>query len=141
GFDRMQAIMEQRNTSLPRREFLRTAGSAAAATAAFGATRGVSLVLDSSDKVEGSAAALWAMKELSTALSARGVSVRSCERISEAGAGDLCVVAAGSNSSIARDVLASARTRVSATAEALALAPGKVDGKQVVVAAGHDARG
>ena len=111
-----------------RRRFLKALGPAAALSAAG---RGVSIAIDPADAVASSGPVRWAAGELEAALAARGVAVRNCERASQAGPGDLCVVAAGAGSSAAAGV------RVAEVPEALALAPGKGS----LIACGRDARG
>jgi len=133
--------MPTRNAGpLSRRQFLTTAGSAATlAATGRGATRGVSIVTDPGDAVANSAPGRWAAKHLEEALTAKGVTVRRCERMSQVASGDVCIVAAGQTTPLAREILGGAR--VEAVAEALVIAPGKASGKPVVLAAGHDARG
>ncbi len=132
-----------------RRDFLIQTGVAAAGcalgglTKGYGATpaansgRGVSIVCDPGDAVASAAPARWAVEQLRGALAQRGVAVRVCARLDEAGAADICVVAAGGNSVAVRD----AGVTVSAEAEALALAPGRLGRRDVLVAAGSDVRG
>lgn len=98
-----------------RREFLWQAGGAAALARA-----------QAVDPVASSPPARWAWKELQDALAARGVS------------GGPSIVAAGFESPVARQILKGA---VPAGPEALALAPGQMDGRPVVLAAGSDPRG
>lgn len=105
------------------------------------AARGVSIALDPADPVAGSPPARWAAKELEDALSLRGVSVRRYEQVAQVPAGDLWVVAAGLSTAAARELLSGGGVRVPAVPEALALAPGRLAGKPVLLAAGHDTRG
>lgn len=129
-----------------RRRFLK----AGAALAGVGLTRaaltqaaapGVSIVADPGDAVASAGPARWAATELEQALAARGVAVNRFERVAQAPAGDLCIIAAGSNAPIARDVLTRSGVTLEDTAEALALAPGKAAGKSVLLACGRDSRG
>ncbi len=127
--------------SLNRRQFLQTASTAAAfAVAAEGATQSVSIVVDPTDAVAGSVAAKWAVKELERSLAAVGVSVQTCERTADAKPGNQCIVAAGSSSPEARDILKLAGVAVPNTPEALALVPGKAAGRPVLLACGYDSR-
>jgi hypothetical protein len=129
-----------------RRRFLQTAGSLAAVAgtdrtgAAAIVSQGVSLVIDPADAVAGSRECLWAADELERALTARGVKVLRCSRISQANSGDSCIVAAGSNSEAATRILKSAHISVAATPEALGVCTGEIGGKKVLLAAGYDAR-
>jgi hypothetical protein len=124
-----------------RRQFLRAASSAATLALASGATRNVSLVIDPSDAVAGAAPARWAARQLEESLSARGLTVRLHARLAEAAAEDFCIVAAGADAPAAVGILGAAGVRVAAAPEALALAPGKVEGKPVLLACGRDVRG
>src|SRR6266581_1969416 len=105
-----------------RRDFLWRTGAAAAGSlvvsglgAALGAraatpsmtgasSRGVSIVCAPDDPVASAAPARWAAEQLRLALAQRGIAVRLCARLDEAGPADWCVVAVGGNSAIARDV-------------------------------------
>ncbi len=98
-----------------RREFLWQTGLAAGLVRA-----------QADDPVASSPPARWAMQQLQDALAARGVS------------GGPPVVAAGLSSPAAREILKGA---VPTGPEALALAPGMIDGRPVVLAAGSDPRG
>jgi len=130
-----------KKTRLNRRRFLQAAGSAASLGAGRAAAGGVSLVTDPADAVAAAAPARWAAKQLEDALAARQVAVRRCESVSQAAAGDLCIVAAGAGSALAREVLGAAGVTVAAAPEALGIVAGKAAGKPVLLACGHDARG
>jgi hypothetical protein len=139
-----------------RREFLIRSGTAAAGGLVIGALgtgigargaipdapggapgRGVSIVCDPRDPVASAPPARWAAEQLRLALTQRGIAVRLCDRLDEAGPADLCVVAVGAVSAAARDAAIGAPTE----AEALALAPGQLGGRDVLLAAGGDVRG
>jgi len=127
---------------LNRRGFLKRAGLAAALTnAASAQPKAVSIVAEPEDAIASSAPARWAVKNLQESLMARGITVNLRQRIAEAGAGEICIVAAGSASAVAQGILKSAGVAMAPVPEALALAPGRVAGKQVLLAAGHDPRG
>jgi hypothetical protein len=129
-------------TSFNRRQFLQTAGSAAALTATgSAAAQGVSIVVDPSDTVAGSGPAQWAAKQLEQSLTAAGVSVHRCSQVSETKTGNQCIVAAGSTSPIALEILKAANVIVAESPEALGLVPGKAGGKPVLLACGYDTRG
>jgi hypothetical protein len=119
-----------------RRNFLAGAGSAAALSRdARGANRDVSVVVNPDDPVAGAAPSRWAAAQLQQSLAARGVAARLRDRIVQAPAGDLCVVAAGAASPVA------AGARIPAIPEALGLLAGKTAGRSILLAAGHDSRG
>src|SRR5215813_2268730 len=123
---------------ITRRQFLNTAGSAAAIrVAADAATQGVSIAIDPADTVASTAPAQWAAKELEQALSAESVSVHRCERVADAKSGNLCILAAGSNSATAKEVLKRAGVSIAEAPQALGLVPGKASGKSVLLASGY----
>jgi hypothetical protein len=130
------------STGFTRRSFLSGVGSAAALSGgASGATRAVSLVMNPDDPVAGAAPARWAMAQLQQSLAARGVTARLRDRLAEAPAGELCVVAAGAASAVAEAGLKNAAVSIPTVPEALALLVGKTGGRSVLLAAGRDARG
>jgi hypothetical protein len=129
-----------------RRRFLK----ASAAVAGVGLTRprwtragapAVSIVADPGDAIASAGPARWAAEELERALAARGVAVKRFERAAQSPAGDVCIIAAGSDAPIARDVLKRSGVTLENTAEALALVPGKAAGRPVLLACGQDVRG
>jgi hypothetical protein len=125
-----------------RRQFLKTAGSAAAIGMTAGAAaQGVSLVIDPADSIASAAPAQWAAKELEHSLWVQGVAVHRCERLSDAKAGDLCILAAGSNFPAAQGILKRAGVSVAKAPQALGLVPGKAAGKSVLLACGYDSLG
>jgi hypothetical protein len=127
---------------LNRRGFLKQIGSVAAASGiATGQTKAVSIIAEPDDAIAASAPARWAVGHLRESLAARGVTVNLRQRLKDAAPGEICVLAAGSRSRLALGILKSAGAAIPAAPEALALVQGKADGKQVLLAAGHDARG
>lgn len=114
-----------------RRTFI---GSAAAAlgtqarAARMRAAGGVSIVTDPADPIAQTGPAMWAVRELEQALTSRGVTVFRCASLAEAKPGDLCIVAAGSDS-------------VPALPEALGIVPSNIGNKKILSAFGHDSRG
>jgi hypothetical protein len=96
--------------------------------------RGVFIVAAPDDAIASAAPTRWAAGELERSLTERGVPVRRVEKVAQAGAGDLCIVAAGPANPLARAALPQA-------AEALALAPATSDGRAVLIACGSDVRG
>src|SRR6185295_5333508 len=125
-----------------RRGFLQRIGVAAAiASGAAAQPKAVSIVAEPEDAIASSAPARWAIKTLQESLEARGFTVTKRQRIAEAGAGEICILAGGAASSAAQGILKSAGVAVAAVPEALALAQGRVAGRQVLLAAGQDPRG
>ena len=126
-----------------RRQFLKAAGMAAAlkaanVDAATAQARGISLILDPGDAVAAAAPAQWAAQEIERSLLARGAVVRRCERLAQAPPGDMCLAAGGLNAPTSLQVLMSAGVRIPEVPEALGLVPGKVSGRQVLLACGYD---
>jgi hypothetical protein len=132
-------------SGLNRREFLRRSALASSLSLA-GTIVGVpqstaTIVADPADPVASAPPAQWAAGELASALAEHGVVVRRLPRIESSGVGDLCIVAAGAAQPQAQKLLQSANVSVPAGAEALALAPGKVAGRPVLLACSSDTRG
>jgi hypothetical protein len=128
-----------------RRRFLQTAGSLAAVAGTeingvAAVKRGVSLVIDPADAVASAPASLWAAKELEDALKAHGIPTLHCQRIAQANAGDLCIVAAGLSSPLTSGILKDANATVASVPEALGVFPGTVAGRKVTLVCGHDSR-
>lgn len=98
---------------------------------------GISIVSDSSDAIVVTPQVQWAIDQLRRTLMARGFVVLMCARLYDAGPDDLCLVVAGGNSVVARNL----GVAVPDTAEALAIAPGRLEGRDVLLIAGRDVRG
>jgi hypothetical protein len=139
-----------------RREFLKHSGIAVGAAALGGgctqddSTGGpsrsagqkeVRIVCDAGDRVASSSSAKWAADQLCKVLASRGVNASTCERLEDVPPGAACIVASGSTSQIARDLLAQRGATAPSTAESLALASGTLSGRAVTLACGYDARG
>ncbi len=124
-----------------RREFMQVAGSIAVLTTGQALRSRVSLVIDPADPVSGAAPAQWAVRELELSLNARGLMVHKCEQISQAGAGDFCVVAAGAEFNVAAGILKGSHAVVAENPESLGLVPGSVSGRKVLLACARDPRG
>src|SRR4051794_5626294 len=127
-----------------RRQFIRTATSSAilgAGVSPAANVSGVSLVLDPKDPVAGSPQAQWAATQLEKALSAHGLTITRCTSPKEAKPGDLCILAAGADSPLARGMLRSGRMTVAQVPEALALVGATLNGHKSLLACGRDSRG
>src|SRR5450432_4274724 len=122
-----------------RRHFLKGTGAALAGADVSWSQRGsqsgsrasVAIVIDPADPVTSAAPAQWAAGELQQALAAAGVAVSRHDHVSQAGAGEFCVVASGPRAGVA----------MPDAPECLALAPGKEAGRQLTLAYGSDVRG
>ncbi|QDK79927.1 hypothetical protein EXU85_15440 [Spirosoma sp. KCTC 42546] len=141
----MHCNTEWDEAAVSRRHFLKLAGitTLGANFASLGSEKlqGVSIVLDRSDAVAGLPSVQWATNELETALKARGIAVQLCTTPEQARAGNLCIAVSGAASALARPLLKGAETRIPAVPEALGLVPGRIAGKPVLLACGHDERG
>ena len=108
-------------------------GSAATSAAA----RGVAIILEPADPIASARPAQWAADQLQQALTGRGVVAHRCASLDEAAPGELCLVAADGNSPMARAI----GVPVLTDAEALAIAPGSLDARAVLLVLGSDSRG
>jgi hypothetical protein len=86
-------------------------------------------------------AAQWAIGQVGQALESRGIALRVCHRIDQVQQGQRCIVAAGTDGPVAREVMAGARIAAPDAAEGLVLAEGRVQDRRVLLAAGQDPRG
>ncbi|SOD92244.1 hypothetical protein [Spirosoma fluviale] len=141
----MQQDINRENQTVNRRHFLKLAGITTLG-ANFGTfppvtAQAVSVVLDPGDSIAGLPSVQWAVNELETALSARGIAVDRREQLAQTAAGNLCIVVSGSGSSLAGKLLKNAGASIPAKPEALGLVPGQVAGRQVLLASGFDERG
>jgi hypothetical protein len=136
----------RRTRDWSRRRFLLTAGSLAAVTGAevkgiaATAKRGVSIVIDPRDSVTSSPASLWATQELEKALNTHGVTALRCQRITQANAGDVCLIVGGLASQLTKDVLNKVGAVVEARPEALGVFPTEIEGRRVTLICGYDPR-
>ena len=134
---------EQKGIS--RRRFVQIAGISVLWASTLGnfniKSKGVSIVIDPGDCTAGSPPARWAVKELERSLNTVGINVYQCTEISQAREGDLCIAAAGLDSSVARELLKNIGINIPSVPEALGLVPCKSDDKQVLLACGYDVRG
>src|SRR4028118_1991396 len=131
--------------SVNRRHFLKIAGITTLGMPFIGmgdfVAEGVSIILDRGNPIAGSAPARWAAKELEETLTARGIAVHTWDNLTKAAAGDLCIMVTSSESSMARQILKGLGTNIPTVSEGLGLVPVKSQGKQVLLACGHDERG
>lgn len=128
-----------------RRRFLKMTGITAfgtplSALANFKANS-ICIVSDLNDSVGGSAASQWAVKELQASLTSKGITVKKIERLADAANEDLCIMIAGTSSSVANKLLKESTTAIPDVTEALGLIRLKSDGKQVLLATANDERG
>jgi hypothetical protein len=130
---------------ISRRRFVKVAGISALGMSSLGyfnfKTKGVSIVIDPADIIARSLPSQWAMKELEESLTFGGINVYRCDLLAQARSGDLIIVVAGSDSSMARQLLKDVRINIPVVSEALGLVPAKSDDKQILLACGYDVRG
>ena len=130
---------------ISRRDFVRIAGASAIWATSLGnfdlGSQGVSIVLSPADRIAGAQPSQWAVKELQQSLSSAGIDVVRCDRLSQARSGDMVLVAAGADSPLAQKLLKEGTARIPEVTEALGLVPVTSEGKNIVLACGHDVRG
>jgi hypothetical protein len=103
--------------------------------------RSVSIIREPGDLVASERPAGWAVDQVREALEARSVPVRLCERLDQASSDDLCLLVAGCQRAAAREILGGLGASAPEGPEALALAAGKLGGREVLLAGGSDLRG
>ena len=130
---------------ISRRSFVKIVGITALGASSLGYSplkpKRVCIVIDPADDTACAPPSLWAAKELEKSLTSEGVGVYRNDQIAQARSGDLCIVAAGSASSVASQLLKIAGTEIPPVPEALGLIPVTTDDKEVLLACGHDVRG
>ena len=128
-----------------RRHFVKIAGITAVGVSSIGFSdflaKGVTIILDPSDIIAGSAPSLWAAKELEDSLTSKGIIITRIDQLSKTKADDLIILVAGASSKSCLEILKSTGINIPAVPEALGLVPSKVNGKQVLLTCGHDTRG
>ena len=102
---------------------------------------GISIITPDNDAITSGAPAQWALTQLKQALESQGAKVRLVSSVSQAPAGDVVIVAASSGHAVAREVIGGAAITLPSAAETLALVPGTVSGRPVVLVSGNDVRG
>jgi hypothetical protein len=144
---------DQNNSHCPgetRRRFIKKTGFAAAMSGAglipFSISAaenkpGVAIVLDNSDAFVTQPPVQWAAEQLRDALTARGVAAQIYQGLDDAPPAQECVLVAGRASHPAQQILGAAKISLADAPEALALAHGKIGKRNVLLAAGSDARG
>lgn len=93
----------------------------------------VAIIINDSDSVAMSAPVQWAVKELTSTLTSRGVTVKRYNNISEAASADKCLEVSGAH--------LQKSAGIPTVPEALGILPGNSTSKKTTVVAGHDARG
>ena len=86
-------------------------------------------------------AGAWAVSELQGALAGRRIPVRLCERVSEAEAGELCILAAPGQSPLAKQILRESGASLPEGAETVGIVSGKVENRPLLLACGGGSRG
>ncbi len=131
--------------NISRRRFIKLAGISTIGISSLSyinfETKGISIVTDPDDQISGSKPSQWAAKELEISLRSEGIDVFRCNKISNARSDDFIIVAAGSDSPVANQLLKDAKTEIPSVTEALGLIPIKKDNNQILLACGYDVRG
>jgi len=97
----------------------------------------VALIADPADPVVTAPAAQWGLEQLRGALAQRGFDVHLVTKPEEAPLGARCIMATGGTAQVARDAGASTPLE----AESLAITPGRLGAREILVASGADGRG
>jgi hypothetical protein len=131
---------------MSRREFLNLAAGCAAAGGLplmkeGGAGLKVAIVRDPADPIAAQAPARWAAERLQESLTARNVPVRMLENVGQAARGEVCILAAGRSTAVARSVLNRPGLSMPDSPESLAIARGKAGDRPILLACGSDVRG
>lgn len=128
-----------------RRHFVKIAGITALGVSSIGLTdfliKGVSIISDPADPLTGKQPVKWAVAELESSLISKGVIVSRHDQISQVRKDDLCIVVAGSGTAQARQLLKGSGITMPDLPEALAIVPGQLSGKPVLLTSGFDERG
>src|SRR5262249_2207175 len=127
-----------------RRDFLKTTGVAAGVHAVrglAGVTQDTSIIVDPDDPIASASPAIWAVRELQSALGAQGMRAQIFPRVTPTAAGSRYVIVAGGDSPIARQILSSTRVTIPSSADALCLVPHSSSGKSGVLATATGVRG
>src|SRR5215471_2242295 len=131
-----------------RRQFLKTTATATAAvasasfvgeSAATGASRSFSIVVDPEDDVARQPPAQWAVEELRQALQSRGITAQVLASTDQLPPQSDCIVVASHRTAMARQILNS--TTLPDIPESSTLKRGKTGTREVLLASGSDVRG
>src|SRR4051794_35113128 len=102
----------------------------------------VTIARDPADRVAAAEPVTWAIGDLREALRERGVASELVDAATVASAvpaapdDSVCIVAAGTEAAAAREIAEASGVALPTEAESLALLPGQVGGRQVLLAAG-----
>jgi hypothetical protein len=145
---------ENRSRNVTRREFLKRTASAVAGAGAVaaaghcpaeeiagGPSAIVAIVADPTDPVANAGPAQWAIGQLKESLAQRQITAEIIRRIEDVPATARCVLAAGSEQPLAREILDRAQMDPPQAAESLALVHGRAGARAVLLACGRDPRG
>jgi hypothetical protein len=134
-----QNFQQQENNAFNhgRRDFIKTIGLGALSLPLSSyldlAAGSVAVIINTNDAVAMSGASQWAVSELISTLTSRGVTVKQYNNINEAGSHDLYLIVSGAD--------LQKESNIPAVPEALGILPGKSTAKQTTIVAGHDTRG
>lgn len=104
-------------------------------------TRTIAVVHDTADPISTAGPVGWAVGQLRTALSSRGIRSELRDRGEDAQADSLVLLVASGSSALAREVLGGASIALPDAPEALALVPGRLGERPALLATGSDVRG
>jgi hypothetical protein len=101
----------------------------------------VSIVVDPTDTVANGVAPQWAIAQLQQALKASGLTAKVFSSLDQVPPGDMAVMVGSAKATMARQILGTAGVTLPSIAETVALVPGTVSGRSVLLVSGHDPRG
>ncbi len=104
-------------------------------------SRNVAVVCDPDDKIVATPPVQWALDQLNSTFTARGIAVRRYNRIADVGSTEFCIVVAGARAAWLKEILRQAKISLPDRPETLALASAGIGDKTALFAVGTDARG
>ncbi len=139
-------MSEPTRTPLDRRRFIQRTVAVAGLTfgcrwTGLGKAGKVAIVTDPDDAIASEPPSAWAVEELRGALESRGIEVSVHPSLDRADPGALSILVAGDAAPHAQEALRAARVSVPAVDEGLAVVPGRLAEKDILLACGHDVRG
>lgn len=140
-----ESMQTEDESGISRRKFLKetalAGGLVAARVAKAGEGRRVAIIASPDDSLLREPAVRRALDTLKRSLDSRGVDVRWHERVERTAATDFCLVAAAAQSQQAKTILDRIKVPVPKVRESLAIVPGRLAGRQILLVCGADVRG
>jgi hypothetical protein len=99
------------------------------------------MLCETEDSVVAQPPVKWAIEELTAAFTASGIRVEPCQRFEQAPTTGTLLLVAGPRATATVEFLAGCGLAIPDARESIALLPGKLKGRRVILASGSDARG